>query len=554
MTINDISMLFKFFGGLGMFLYGMKMMSDGLQKTAGNKMKHLLSVLTDNRLKAVLVGAMITAIIQSSGATTVMIVGFVNAGLMSLVQAVGVIMGANIGTTITAWIVSAGQLGEVFAFFKPSFIAPILIGIGAMIVMFSREHKKQNRGEVLIALGLLFAGLEWMSSSVKPYTNAPIFAQIFTMLGKNPILGILAGAIITGLMQSSSASVGVLQTLAMNGVVTASSAIYICLGSNIGSCYTGLISCIGASKNAKRAAVINLLFNCLGVIVFGIIMFIIFKLNKVLAYGSINSVQISIFHTIFNITNTIIMFPLAKLLVEISGKLIKGKDIDSEEELLELQLDDRILTTPSLAIETTLKEVLNMANLVYNNIKMSVDSTINHNDMIIKEVLKNEQVINKYETSLIDYLVKISDTSLNDKQRRKVKNLLYTVNDLERIGDHAENVAELSQDIERNSVKFSDKGIKELEMMDQMVLNALNGAIKSRKCYEAKLVKDVIAYEDVVDGLEEEIREEHIIRLSRRECQTEAGVIFLDLLSNLERVSDHAVNIAEYVQSENEVE
>lgn len=553
MTTNDISMLFKFFGGLGMFLYGMKMMSDGLQKTTGEKMKHLLGVLTNNRFKAILVGAFITAIIQSSGATTVMIVGFVNAGLMSLVQAVGVIMGANIGTTITAWIVSAGQLGEAFAFFKPSFIAPLLIGIGAMMVMFCRNHKKQNTGQTLIALGLLFAGLEWMSSSVKPYTNAPIFAQIFTMLGRNPIFGILAGAIVTGLMQSSSASVGVLQTLAMNGVVNASSAIYICLGSNIGSCYTGLISCIGASKNAKRAAVINLLFNLVGVVIFGIISFIFFKINKAVAFGNINSVGISIFHTIFNITNTIILYPMAKLLVKTSEKLVKGNDAQLQEEMMELKLDDRILATPSLAIETTLKEVLNMSELVYKNLTMAVKSTINKDTELVNKVIENEQLINKYETVLIDYLVKISDSSLTDKQHREVKNLLYTVNDLERIGDHAENIAELALDMIRSSAKFSEMGIKELNIMYDMVSKAFNGAIKVRKLYDEKLVKDVIDYENVVDALEIEIRDEHIKRLSRRECQTESGVLFLDIINNLERVSDHAVNIAEYVESENEV-
>lgn len=552
MTTSDISMLLQFVGGLGMFLYGMKMMSEGFQKTAGNKMKNLLGVLTNNRFKAILVGAMMTAIIQSSGATMVMVVGFVNAGLMTLVQAVGVIMGANIGTTITAWIVSAGQLGDVFAFFKPSFVAPILIGIGALFVMFSKEHKKQDAGEIFIALGLLFAGLEWMSSSVKPYTDAPIFAQAFTVLGKNPLLGILAGAIITGLMQSSSASIGVLQTLAMNGVVTSSAAIYICLGSNIGSCYTGLISCIGTSKNAKRAAIINLLFNCFGVIVFGIILFIYFQFNTKFALGNINSVEISIFHTIFNILNTIIMFPIAKYLVGVSKKIIKDNSKGTQEEMLEIHLDDRILTSPSLAIKTILDEVINMAKLVLDNISLSVKATTSKNPMDVKKIYEKEQIINKYETMLIDYLVKISNTNLNDNQYKLVKNLLYTVNDLERIGDHAENIAELAENLNKNDLSFSQMGIKELNLMNDMVMKTLEGAISVREKYDAKIVKAVIDYEEVVDGLEIEIRDEHIMRLAKRECNTESGVIFLDIINNLERVSDHAVNIAEYVQSENE--
>ena len=258
MTFDDFSMMFQFIGGLGMFLYGMQMMAAGLQKTAGDKMKHLLGVLTNNRFMGILVGALITAIIQSSGATTVMVIGFVNAGLMNLFQTVGVIMGANIGTTITAWIVSAGQLGEAFTVMKPSFYAPLMIGIGAILVMFAKKERKKNIGEILISLGLLFVGLDWMSGSIKPYTDSPIFSKSFELLEGNPFLVVLVGAVVTAVMQSSSASVGVLQTLAMNGVVTANAAVYICLGSNIGSCYTALLSSIGASKNSKRAAIINL--------------------------------------------------------------------------------------------------------------------------------------------------------------------------------------------------------------------------------------------------------------------------------------------------------
>lgn len=550
MTINDISMLFQFIGGLGMFLYGMKMMSTGLQKTAGDKMRHLLGVLTNNRIKAIMVGALITAIIQSSGATTVMVVGFVNANLMTLVQAVGIIMGANIGTTITAWIVSAGQLGDAFMFFKPSFLAPILIGIGAMIVMFSKNQKKQNVGEVLIALGLLFAGLEWMSSSIKPYTDAPIFAQAFTVLGKNPILGILAGAVVTGLMQSSSASIGVLQTLAINGVVTSSAAIYICLGSNIGSCYTGLISCIGASKNAKRAAVINLLFNCFGVLIFGIFMFFVFQVNTQLAMGTIDSFKISVFHTIFNAVNTIIMFPLAKFLVNVSKKVVKDGPEQIEGEDLPVHLDDRILNAPSFAIETTLKQVIAMGKMVSDNIKLSVKAATQCNIEDVNEVFEKEKTINQYEKMLTDYLVKINNTDLTDEQHRVVKNLLYTVNDLERVGDHAENIAELAQDMNKDSVMFSETAIQELMLMNDLVMRALDGSLGVREKYDLSIVKDVLEFEEIVDDIEQEIREKHIARLSNHECRTESGVIFLDIISNLERVSDHAVNIAEYVQSE----
>ena len=294
MSVNDISSLFSFIGGLGMFLYGMNIMADGMQKTAGSKMSQFLGMLTNNRLMAVLLGALITAIIQSSGATTVMVVGFVSAGVLNLTQAVGVIMGANIGTTITAWIVSMNQLGDAFAVFQPAFFAPLLIGIGAIFMLFGKKQRMKTAGEILVGLGLLFIGLDFMSSSISPYTDAPVFSEAFRLLGSNPLLGMIIGALVTALLQSSSASVGILQTLAMNGVVTTNAAIFITLGQNIGSCVTAMISSIGGSRTAKRAAVIHLTFNVMGAVIFGVISFILFSLHPVLAAHNITSVQISI--------------------------------------------------------------------------------------------------------------------------------------------------------------------------------------------------------------------------------------------------------------------
>ncbi|WP_455797428.1 Na/Pi cotransporter family protein [Clostridium butyricum] len=552
MTFDDFSMMFQFVGGLGMFLYGMQMMATGLQKTAGDKMKHLLGVLTNNRFMGILVGALITAIIQSSGATTVMVIGFVNAGLMNLFQTVGVIMGANIGTTITAWIVSAGQLGDAFTVMKPSFYAPLMIGIGAMLVMFAKKEKKKNIGEILISLGLLFVGLDWMSGAIKPYTDAPIFAQAFALLGSNPFLGVLVGAIVTAVMQSSSASVGVLQTLAMNGVVTTNAAVYICLGSNIGSCYTALLSSIGASKNSKRAAIINLLFNCFGVLIFALIGFGVFTVNKTIANATIDSVQISIFHTIFNVVNTIIMFPIANLLVKVSCIIVKEGKVENESSELSLEnhLDDRIMKTPSFAIEATLKEINEMGILAYENTRFSINAAMYGDYEDIQKVYENEKKINKYEKSIASYLVKINNLSLNDLQHKTVKNLLYTINDLERVGDHAKNIAEFAETMKNDNLKFSDKVISELERMNEKVLQSLNASLEARKSGNTDLIKDVLKYEDEVDLIEQDIRERYISRLLDEECNIESGVLFMDIIGNLERVSDHAFNIAGYLKDE----
>lgn len=552
MTFDDFSMMFQFIGGLGMFLYGMQMMASGLQKTAGDKMKHLLGVLTNNRFMGILVGALITAIIQSSGATTVMVIGFVNAGLMNLFQTVGVIMGANIGTTITAWIVSAGQLGEAFTVMKPSFYAPLMIGIGALLVMFAKRERKKNIGEILISLGLLFVGLDWMSGSIKPYTDAPIFSQAFALLGSNPFLGVLVGAVVTAVMQSSSASVGVLQTLAMNGVVTANAAVYICLGSNIGSCYTALLSSIGASKNSKRAAIINLLFNCFGVIIFALVSFGIFTVNKTIANSMIDSVQISIFHTVFNVVNTIIMFPIANLLVKVSCMIVKdGKeDEKNSSDLSENHLDDRIMKTPSFAIEATLNEINEMGLLASENTRLSIKAAMYGKAEDIEKVYENEKKINRYEKSIASYIVKINNLSLNDMQHKMVKSLLYTINDLERVGDHAKNIAEFAETMKNDNLHFSEKVVSELGRMNEKVIQSLNASLEARKTGNSDLIKEVLKFEDEVDLIEKDIRERYISRLLDEECNIESGVLFMDIISNLERISDHAFNIAGYLKDE----
>lgn len=554
MTIDDFSMLFQFIGGLGMFLYGMNLMSSALQKSAGNRMKEMMGVLTNSRFKGLLMGALVTAIIQSSGATTVMVVGFVNANIMSLTQAVGVIMGANIGTTITAWIVSAGQLGDVFAIMKPGFYAPLMVGTGAALLMFAKGAKKRTAGEILIALGLLFEGLDFMSSSIQPYTDSPLFTHAFTVLGSNPILGILAGMLVTALMQSSSASIGVLQTLAMTGMVDTNAAIYICLGANIGSTYTAILSSIGASTNAKRAALINLLFNCSGAVVFGLLSTGVFSLNPGLASSSIDSVHISIFHTTEKTLNTLLWFPLAPLLVKGAKMIIKDKEDEEklpEKSAMEWHLDDRILKSPSFAIETTMKEVLMMGNLAAQNLNTAMEAAVNGDEAKVYQVFENEKKINIYEKRLTSYLIKINGLALTAPQYMVVKNMLYTINDLERVGDHADNIAELALSRIQGNQNFSDAAIAELNDIGQKAQTCIEYALK---CRETGVMENygrkVYRYEEEIDNLERRLRERHIQRLADNQCQVESGVIFLDMVSNLERVGDHAVNVVEYVEME----
>ena len=554
MSVNDISSLFSFIGGLGMFLYGMNIMADGMQKTAGSKMSQFLGMLTNNRLMAVLLGALITAIIQSSGATTVMVVGFVSAGVLNLTQAVGVIMGANIGTTITAWLVSMNQLGDAFAVFQPAFFAPLLIGIGAIFMLFGKKQKMKTAGEILVGLGLLFIGLDFMSSSISPYTDAPVFSEAFRLLGSNPILGMLIGALVTALLQSSSASVGILQTLAMNGVVTTNAAIFITLGQNIGSCVTAMISSIGGSRTAKRAAVIHLTFNMMGAVIFGVISFVLFSLYPLLAAHNITSVQISIFHTIFNLTNTALLFPFANQLVKLSGIFVpedKKEPVATDEESETMKhLDERIFESPAFALETAAMEVVHMGQITMENVRRAMDAVLTKNADEVEDVYKTEQTINNMEKMLTEYLVKVNNLSLTERQKLIVNDLFYSINDIERVGDHAENLAEQAEYMVQHNISFSETGESDLHIICETAFKSFQHSIEARRKGDMDDVRKVSQYEDEVDTLEEELREKHIERLSAGKCDPSAGVVFLDLISNLERISDHAYNLAGYVKDE----
>lgn len=552
---ENISNMFWFLGGLGMFLYGMNIMADGMQKTAGGKMSHFLGMLTNNRFMAVCLGALITAIIQSSGATTVMVVGFVSAGVLNLTQAVGVIMGANIGTTITAWIVSLSQIGSAMEVMKPVFYAPLLIGIGSLMILFSKKQRYHTIGEILVGLGLLFMGLEFMSDSISPYTDAPVFSKAFEILGSNPFLGMVIGALVTALLQSSSASVGILQTLALNGVVTTNAAIYITLGQNIGSCVTALLSSMGGSRTAKRAAVMHLSFNVIGSVLFGVVGFVLFMIYPALAAKSISAVEISMFHTVFNLTNTALLFPFANQLVKLSGMLVKEKeeereDENSEEAVALKHLDERIFESPAFAIDIAALEVVHMGQITMGNVKRGIDAIITGNLEEIEEVYKVEKTIDHMEKMLTEYLIKIDNLSLTEKQKQVVNDLFYSVSDIERVGDHAENLAESAQYLVDHKLSFSGTGVDDLKEISNSVFRSFGHAIEARQTGNMEAVRKVSQYEDQVDNMEEELREKHIERLSKGECVPSAGVVFLDIISNLERISDHAYNLAGYIKNE----
>ena len=550
--MGAFGVLFQFIGGLGMFLYGMNAMADGLQKSAGSRMQQLLGVFTSNKLLGIILGAGITALIQSSSATTVMVVGFVNAGVMTLSQAVGIIMGANIGTTVTSWIVSMNEWGEML---KPEYFAPLLVGIGEAVNIFSKDSRKRQVGEILVGFGFLFMGLELMSMSIRPYRDAPVFAQAFALMGRNPLLGILAGAAVTAVIQSSSASIGILQTLATNGMVNWQAAVFITLGQNIGTCVTALLSCVGAHRMAKRAAVIHLLFNCIGAMVFGIIMAAVFVFWPSFALSPISSVEISVFHTIFNLANTIVLYPFTGVMVKLSYRFVKNSKnrkagtVNVENEM-ERHLDSRILENPSFAIEHAENEVVRMGETALMNLNIAGEAILENNPHEAEEVRKNEEAINRMEKMLTSYLVKISNLSLNEEQRLLVKNLFYTISDLEWVGDHCDHLAQLAENKIKHKAQFSYEADQDLREMIKASQAALDHAIKARESRDLYEVRQVVQSEEQADTLAEDLRERHVDRLAQNLCTTENGMVFLDAVSNLEQISDHALNIAGYVRDE----
>ena len=526
-------------GGLGLFLYGMNLMGESLEKVAGSKMKKIIELLTKNIFMGVLLGAVVTAVIQSSSATTVMVVGFVNAGLMGLPQAVGVIMGANIGTTVTAQIVSFDLTG----------MAPLALGIGILLYLFAGNEKYKQVGEVFIGFGLLFTGMESMKLAVSPLAEYKGFTDLLSTFGRYPILGLLLGFGITAIIQSSSAAMGMLVVLASQGLVPLSSALPILYGQNIGTCVTSLISSIGANKNAKRAAMIHLIFNILGTIIFLILLNgIVVKFVVSLDPGNVAR-QIANVHTIFNIVSTILLLPCNKLIVKLAMRIVPDKEDELEEDESRVikYIDDRMIQTPPIALASTIKEVARMGEKARDSVDYAMEGILEASSEGIERCFKQEKSINQLQKTILNYLLKLSKAPLSEEDRETVDTLFNTVNDIERIGDHAENLAEIAQSAIDGQVYFSEQGQNEISDMYNKVIASYSYALEAMVTSDVNLACKVIKMEEQVDIMEESCRVNHMIRLNNNLCSIDNGIIYFEILANLERISDHAANIAEKV-------
>lgn len=536
-------------GGLALFLYGMDVMGDGLAKTSGGKLEKILEKLTSSPLKAVLLGAGVTAVIQSSSATTVMVVGFVNSGIMKLSQAVGIIMGANIGTTVTSWILSLTGI-ESSNFFiqllKPSSFAPVLALIGIAIMMMSKDSKKKDIATIMLGFAILMFGMETMSGAVKPLAEVPEFTNILTVF-TNPILGMITGLTLTAIIQSSSASVGILQALCATGAMSYGVALPIIMGQNIGTCVTAMISSIGAKKNAKRAALIHLYFNMIGTIVF---MLVFYAINAFVHFSFLNHVAnpmgIAIIHSVFNIVATLVLLPFGKGLVKLATLTIRETEEDKEEiipDATEL-LDTRFLEKPAFAVAQCKNVGIEMAKLTQRALIQAVDAITNYDKKKVKEVIKLEEMIDHYEDELGTYLMKLSGKSLSDEDNHTVSNLFHCMGDFERISDHALNLAQTAKEMKNKEMKFSPKAEEELRIYGEAVKEIVTISMESYETSDIELAEKVEPLEEVIDDLNVEIKNHHVKRLRKGKCTIELGLSHSDILTNYERVADHCSNIA----------
>lgn len=543
--MNYASIIIPFVGGLGMFIYGMQIMAQGLENAAGSRMKSLLEALTKNKLFGVMLGAFITAVIQSSSATTVMVVGFVNAGIMNLSQAMGVIMGANIGTTVTGWLVSSVEWAK---FLSPANLAPIAIIIGVIIMLTGKRRSSKDISSIIVGFGILFVGITTMSSAVAPLQESEAFCSIFVKLGHNPFLGILAGALVTAIIQSSSASVGILQSLAAAGLVPFNAAVYIIMGQNIGTCVTAIMSSIGAKKTAKTAAIMHLLFNVIGTIIFSVAAIFFFKvLNPGMGAGMITQTEISTVHTIFNIGTTLLLFPVSDWIIKLARKLQKEEDgVVDESRVL---LDERMLETPSIAIQSVVSEVCRMGYIVKGTMDKTRRVLFTQDEETMNEIREEESIADRLCKGITDYLIRTSSLAINEKEHQHVASLLQIVSDIERISDYCENISEYAENLANQKKKFSGVGAAEMKEMLEVCSDSFTYAVEAFEENSAEKALKVIEKERSADDLEIRLRADHMQRLANKQCDTEAGIVFLDALVGLERISDHSRNIAEEVLS-----
>ena len=526
------SIIIPFVGGLGMFIYGMQIMAQGLENAAGNRMKSLLEALTKNKFFGVLLGAFITAVIQSSSATTVMVVGFVNAGIMNLQQAMGVIMGANIGTTVTGWLVSSVEWAK---FLSPSNLAPVAIMIGVIIMLTGKRRSTKDIASIVVGFGLLFVGISSMSSAVEPLNN--------------PLLGIVAGAAVTAIIQSSSASVGILQSLAAAGLVPFGAAIYIIMGQNIGTCVTAILSSVGAKKNAKTAALMHLIFNIIGTIIFSIIAIAYLSIvNPAWAHGNITQTQISMVHTVFNIVTTVLLFPVSDWIIKLAKKIGHVEEEVQDESVV--LLDDRMLETPGIAIQSTVSELVRMGHVVADSLEVARKVMFERKEEQIAFLKEEESKVDRLSAGITSYAIKLSTLQINEREHEEVAHMLQIVSDMERISDYCENISEFAESLLEKQVDFSEVGVEHLNKMLDVCIASYLYALEAFESNDRESALKTIEKETEADGLEISLRAKHIKRLTNQQCNTEAGVVFLDSLVCLERISDHARNIAEEVLAE----
>ena len=532
--LDTVKMIIEMLGGLGLFLYGMKQMGDGLENAAGEGLKSILEKVTSNRLMGVLIGAVVTAVIQSSSATTVMVVGFVNAGLINLSQAFGVIMGANIGTTITAQLVA----------FKLDSIAPLFVFVGTIFVMVAKAKKRREIGNIILGFGILFTGMATMSSAMKPLASAPWFSQVIIAIGDNWFIGILAGLALTALIQSSSATTGILIALASTGAINITIALPILFGCNIGTCVTAILASIGTSQTARKTALLHLFFNVIGTIISIPFLGILGKFVQITSPDV--SRQIANAHLIFNLANTAILLPFTNLLIALVNKIIPEDD-EAIDKKGPKYLDDRVLETPVIAAGQVVKETIRMANKAKNNVSYAMSAFIHDDNECIKKVYDNEEIINILEESITTYLVKLSKCDLSSKEKELVSSTFHVIIDIERIGDHAKNIAELAiEKIDRN-LKYSIHAVEELNQIYDLTMQALDIAITCYVTKDAEKAKSIQQIEDKIDNLQKLFRQRHIQRLSDEKCTAYSGAMFLDLINNFERIGDHSTNITEAV-------
>ena len=547
----DIFGVLTLVGGLALFLYGMNVMGAGLEKMSGGKLERILENLTSNPIKAVLLGAGVTAVIQSSSATTVMVVGFVNSGIMKLSQAIGIIMGANIGTTMTAWLLSLTGIegGNFFIqMLKPSAFAPILAAIGIIFIMSGKSDKKKDVGEILLGFTVLMQGMELMSGAVEPLADVPEFTNILTMFD-NPVFGVIAGALLTAIIQSSSASVGILQALSVTGAFSYGSVIPIIMGQNIGTCVTAMISAIGANRGARRTAFVHLYFNIIGTILF---LLLFYTGNAIIGFSfadeTVGAAGIALIHSIFNIFTTLVLLPFTKGLEKLAYLTLPltEDEKNTTEDVFSI-LDERFLSSPAFAIEQCRSLVSQMAEMTRASILEAMEVLTDYSEEKAADVVKKENLVDTYDDKIGAYLTKLSSENLSYNDSLRATSLLHCLTDFERISDHAINIVENAQQMHKDGLEFSKKGSEEMAVFGAAIRDILDRTTNAFVTNDQELARTVAPLEEVIDELNKDVKKHHMKRLRKGKCTIELGLVLSDLAMNYERVADHCSNIAVYM-------